>query len=123
MLALRHELDGRDFDLRARVEGSATRIELIVGLPGRGEPTFELVPDRGDRGQRPAHLLARSHRIVGASRALEAIGDAPLDALTRFPTAYLRAWEAGVQVDLGRELDGMSVDALEALVRALTRVS
>lgn len=122
MLDLRDELDGRPFDLRARVEASATRIELIIGLPGRGDPIFELVPDVGDRGQRPAHLLARSHRVVGATRSLEALGDPPLDALTRFPTAYLRAWEAGLQVDLGRDLDGVSVDALEALVRSLTRV-
>jgi len=48
-------------------------------------------------------------------------GDAPLDALTCFPTAYLRAWEGGVSVDLGRELVSLRVDHLEALVRSLAR--
>jgi hypothetical protein len=118
-ISLRGEIDDTVLDLRARVEPRATRIELSVGLPGRGEPTFELIPDRGKRGLRPTHLLARSHRLLGEMRALEAFGDAPLDALSSFPTAYLRAWDGGVQVDLGRELHGLRVDNLEALVRAL----
>ncbi|MFO7561159.1 MAG: hypothetical protein R6X02_00845 [Enhygromyxa sp.] len=121
-IGLRGEIDGPFLDLRARVEPSATRIEIIVGLPGLGEPTFELIPDPGQRGQRPAHLIARSHRVHGELRALEAFGDAPLDALSSFPTAYLRAWEGGVQIDLGRELHGLRVDSLEALVRSLARV-
>ncbi|HVH98727.1 MAG TPA: hypothetical protein VM869_08455 [Enhygromyxa sp.] len=121
-IGLRGEIDGPLLDLRARIDASATRIEIVVGLPGRGEPTFELVPDAGARGQRPAHLLARSHRVHGELRALEAFGDAPLDALTSFPGAYLRAWDGGVQIDLGRELHGLRVDNLEALVRSLARV-
>jgi hypothetical protein len=120
-LSLRGELDGAVLDLRARVEPGATRIELSVGLPGRGEPIFELIPDPGKRGQRPAHLLSRSHRVHGELRSLEVFGDAPLDALTCFPTAYLRAWEGGVTVDLGRELISLRVDHLEALVRSLVR--
>jgi hypothetical protein len=108
-------------DVRARVEPAGSRIELSVGLPGRGDPVFELIPDPGKRGQRPAHLLARSHRVHGEMRALEAFGDAPLDALTCFPTAYLRAWEGGVSVDLGRELISLRVDHLESLVRSLVR--
>lgn len=108
-------------DVRARVEPGTARIELSVGLPGRGEPVFELIPDPGKRGQRPLHLLARSHRVHGEMRALEAFGDAPLDALTCFPTAYLRAWDGGVSVELGRELVSLRVDHLEALVRSLAR--
>jgi hypothetical protein len=120
-ISLRGELGTAVLDVRARVEPSATRIELSVGLPGRGDPVFELIPDPGKRGQRPAHLLARSHRVHGELRGLEAFGDAPLDALTCFPTAYLRAWEGGVSVDLGRELVSLRVDHLEALVRSLVR--
>lgn len=108
-------------ELRARVDAVATRIELTVGLPGRGDPVFELIPHPGKGGQRPAHLLSRSHRVHGELRALEVFGDAPLDALTCFPTAYLRAWEGGVSVDLGRELVSLRVDHLEALVRSLAR--
>ena len=121
-ISLRGALDrGVALDLRGRVDATATRLELALGLPGRGEPEFELIPDTGERGQRPAHLLARSHRVHGDLRKLEAFGDAPLDALTRFPGAYLRAWDGGVAVELGRELHGLRVDDLEALTRALTR--
>jgi hypothetical protein len=122
MIGLRGEVDGPFLDLRARIDRSATRIEIVVGLPGLGDPVFELIPDPGKRGQRPAHLVARSHRVHGELRALEAFGDGPLDALSSFPTAYLRAWDGGVQIDLGRELHGLRVDNLEALVRSLTRV-
>jgi hypothetical protein len=122
MIGLRGEIGGPFLDLRARVDPSAARIEIIVGLPGLGEPVFELIPDPGQRGQRPAHLIARSHRVHGELRALEAFGDGPLDALSSFPTAYLRAWDGGVQVDLGRELHGLRVDTLEALVRSLAKV-
>lgn len=121
-IGLRGEVDGPFLDLRARIDGGATRIELVIGLLGRGEPTFELIPDAGQRGQRPAHLLARSHRVHGELRALEHFGDAPLDALTAFPSAYLRAWDGGVQIDLGRDLHGLRVDNLEALVRSVARV-
>lgn len=121
MLSLRGTIDGPLLDLRARIEASSTRVELSVGLPGRGDPVFELVPDPGKRGKRPTHLLARSHRVHGELRGLEAFGDAPLDAMTCFPTAYLRAWDGGVQVDLGRELMGLRVDQLDALVRSLAR--
>jgi hypothetical protein len=121
IVSLRGELGTEVIDLRTRVEPGATRVELSVGLPGRGEPVFELIPDPGKRGQRPAHLLARSHRVHGELRALEAFGDAPLDALTCFPTAYLRAWDGGVEVELGRELVGLRVDHLEALIRSLVR--
>ncbi|PRQ02115.1 hypothetical protein ENSA5_25740 [Enhygromyxa salina] len=129
MIGLRGELLGPEgraeggpvLDLRARVEPGSTRIELSVGLPGREEPVFELVPDPGKRGRRPDHLLSRSHRVHGELRALEAFGDAPLDALTSFPTAYLRAWDGGVDVDLGRELVGLRVDQLDALVRSVAK--
>lgn len=120
-IGLRGELWESVLDVRARVELGAARIELSVGLPGRSDPVFELIPDPGKRGQRPAHLLARSHRVHGELRALEAFGDAPLDALTCFPTAYLRAWDGGVSVELGRELVSLRVDHLEALVRSLVR--
>jgi hypothetical protein len=120
-LGLRGDVHATPLDLRARIDANAVRLEISVGLPGRGEPVFELIPDPGQRGQRPLHLIARSHRVHGEARALEAFGDAPLDALSSFPTAYLRAWDGGVAVDLGRELHGLRVDNLEALVRALTR--
>jgi hypothetical protein len=123
VISLRGELDaGAPLDLRARIDASAARLELVVGLPGRGEPLFELIPDPGNRGQRPTHLLARSHRVLGDLRKLEDFGDAPLDALTSFPSAYLRAWDGGIAIELGRELHGLRVDNLEALVRALARV-
>jgi hypothetical protein len=121
MISLRGEIDGPVLDLRAWIEPKSTRVELSVGLPGRGDPVFELIPDPGKRGKRPAHLLARSHRVHGEPRGLEAFGDAPLDAMTCFPTAYLRAWDGGVEVDLGRELVGLRVDQLDALVRSLAR--
>jgi hypothetical protein len=121
-ISLRGELERGVLDVRARIEPGAARVELSVGLPGRGDPVFELIPDPGKRGQRPAHLLARSHRVHGELRALEAFGDAPLDALTCFPTAYLRVWDGGISVDLGRELVSLRVDQLEALVRCLARV-
>jgi hypothetical protein len=122
-ISLRGDLDGgAQLDVRARIDASAARLELVVGLAGRGEPVFELIPDPGSRGQRPTHLLARSHRVHGDLRKLEDFGDAPLDALTSFPTAYLRAWDGGFAIDLGRELHGLRVDNLEALVRALARV-
>jgi hypothetical protein len=120
-IGLRGDVDGPLLDVRARVDPSMARIELSIGLPGRDEPLFELVPDAGQRGQRPAHLIARSHRVHGELRELESFGDAPLDAMTSFPTAYLRAWDGGVQIDLGRDLHGLRVDNLEALVRAVAR--
>lgn len=121
LVAMHGELDGLPVDLRGRIERSGPRVEIILGVPGDGDPEFELIPDRGQRGQRPAHLLSRSHRVAGDVRALEVFGDAPLDALSSFPTAYLRAWPAGVEVELGRDLAGLRVDNLEALVRGVTR--
>ena len=120
-LGLRGELDGPVVDLVALVRADTTRIELSVGLPGRRDPVFELIPDPGKRGQRPAHLIARSHRVHGELRALEELGDAPLDALSSFPTAYVRAWYGGIQVEFGRELSGFAVDPVDALIRALIR--
>ena len=118
-LALRGQLAAA-VDLRARVRGSGRRLDLAVGLRGRGAPLWELVPDAGQRGQRPAHLLARSHRVSGELRALEDLGDAPLDALVAFPRARLRAWEAGFGLELD-SLEGLEVDELEAVIRALDR--
>lgn len=120
-IGLRGEVGGTAIDVRARFEPRLTVITLIVGLPGRGAPVVELVPSPGQGGSRPAHLLARSHKVRGEQRALEVFGDAPLDALTCFPTAHLRAWDGGAEVELGRELVGLRVDHLEALVRSLAR--
>ncbi|EDM78545.1 hypothetical protein PPSIR1_14945 [Plesiocystis pacifica SIR-1] len=123
-ILVRDHLGDTPFELRARVPRRSpadVRVELTVGLPGRSEAAFELVPDTSERGPRPAHLLARSHRVIGDPRQLEAFGDEALDALTPFPTAYLRAWEAGAQVELGAELSRLRVDSLEALVRCLAR--
>ncbi len=121
MLALRGSVDSVAVDVRARVARSGVRIELSVGVIGLDDPVFELVPDSGGRGQRPAHLLSRSHRVSGELRSLERLGDGLLDAMTSFPHAYLRAWEAGMELELGRDLAGLRVDSLEALVRALAR--
>jgi len=119
---LRDDLDGVTYEVRAR-GGRRLELLLTVGLPGRGAPAFELVPDRGQGGQRPAHLLARTHRVAGDARALEAFGDRPLDALTRLPGARIRAWEAGWEIELsGREaLAQADADALESVVRAVAR--
>jgi hypothetical protein len=116
-LSLRGAVRDTAIDLRAKIDRRRTTIELIIGLPGRGAPVFELIPDTSGRGPRPAHLIARSHRIKGEPRAIEGLGDAPLDALTCFPTARLQAWDGGVEIELGPELSGLRVDTLEALVR------
>lgn len=119
---LRDELDGVVYELRSRA-GRKPELLITVGLPGRGAPSFELVPDAGQAGHRPAHLLARSHRVVGDARTLESVGDRPLDALTRLPRARVRAWDAGWETELSGcdALADADADALESVVRALVR--
>ena len=64
--------------LRQRVLVATLTVGPALGAAevAHASPLFELVADPGERGQRPAHLLARSHRIVGDARALERYGDA-----------------------------------------------
>lgn len=119
---LRDEVEGVAFDLRAR-DGRKPELTLTVGLAGRTSPDYELVPDKGQGGHRPAHLLARTHRVVGDARALERLGDRPLDALTRLPHARVRAWEAGWEVELkGKQaVADADADAIEGVLRAVAR--
>ena len=104
-------------DLRARF-GPDPHCELKVGVIGTEPPRFSLIPATGQSGQRPAHRIARSHRIEGEGRALEELGDPMLDALDSFPLAKLRVWPAGALVDLGPSPHHARVDDLEALIRA-----
>ena len=114
---LRHHLEGVALDVRVR----ASRMEATIGHPGRSRPTFELVPAKGDGGQRPAHLVSRSHKVAGDPRALEDLGDRPLDAMVALPQLRARYWEGGWELELRRGLADLTADRLEALLRACAR--
>ncbi|MEM6290792.1 MAG: hypothetical protein AAGA54_05985 [Myxococcota bacterium] len=121
MVSLRGDLDGTDLDLRARpTRGGGWRLSFRAGVIGRGRPLLELAPAAGDRGPRPAHELARTHRAVGDVRRLEAVDDAQLDALTPFSRANAKFWDAGIEVDLGSDLTGLDAPRLAALLSAST---
>lgn len=108
--------------IRTQVRGPA-QAELIAGVLGRADPTLSLIPDTGTRGKRPSHLLARTHRINGEPRMLEALGDRPLDSLMPFPDASMHYWEGGVFCQLGPSISRASVDELESLVRGAARTA
>lgn len=121
-IVVRGVVENCPIDLRARSKGKQVWLELTMGVLGTESPLFTLVPDRSDRGQRPAHLISRTHRIQGELRELEKFGDAPLDALNSFPKAQLQAWAAGVAIRSTFDAPPR-LDDLEALVRACSRAT
>ncbi|MFV8754839.1 hypothetical protein ACNOYE_30195 [Nannocystaceae bacterium ST9] len=119
VLAVRGALQACPVDVRIRAGRAVNSIELTVGVIESGEPILQIVPDVSSRGQRPAHLLARSHRVVGDLRALEKLGDEPLDALSGFPSALAKVWQGGMRIDAA--LTRSEPSAVEALIRAMVR--
>lgn len=120
VVSVRGDFDGLPVELRARPgRGGAWSVTLKVGTLGRGRPDVELTPDPTDAGQRPAHAIGRTHRTVGSPRALELIGDGPLDALEPFPDARARFFAAGSEFDFGRDLGALEAATLDRLIRAI----
>lgn len=117
------ELSKVSIDVRARNRRGRWKIELTAGLAGRGTPSVELIPDSGKRGNRPAHAIGRTHRVVGAARDLESSGEQLMDSLIGFPTARVRMWPGGVSIEMGSALGRLDVDSLEALARASARAT
>ena len=110
VLSLRGELERSPLHLRARERRRGWTVELTLGVPGRGRPEVELIPDDG------------GHRVVGNTRRLESLPEALLTALADHPTHRTRFWPGGVQVDFGRQLSGLDVDRLARLLDQLGRV-
>ena len=110
VLALRGELERSPLHLRARERRRGWTVELTLGVPGRGRPEVELIPDDG------------GHRVVGNTRRLESLPEALLTALADHPTHRTRFWPGGVQVDFGRQLSGLDVEHLTRLLAQLGRV-
>lgn len=121
--ALSGSLDEVAVDLRVRVGGRDRRIELTCGVLGQHDPVLSLLYDPGDHGQRPAHPAAADYRVEGELRHLELLGDRPLDALSALRNANMRCWDAGVLIELDRDDPALSVDRLEALVRAAAKAA
>lgn len=119
LLSLRGEVAEVAVDLRARPVSAGWDLTLVVGVLGRGRPPLSLLPEPGDDGHRPAHLLGRTHRAAGQVRQLELLEDDLLDALLPFPDARVELWDAGSRVRLGADLGGLDDERLARLVRAL----
>ncbi|MCA9714667.1 MAG: hypothetical protein KC468_08285, partial [Myxococcales bacterium] len=125
LVAVRGSLHGaRDIPLDLRARGSDelgwdVRVEL--GVVGRERPRLELRPDpRVEPGQH-SPLITTRHRVVGDTRTLEIYDEGLFDALARFPDHRARFWDAGVSVELGRDLAALDPDALEELITQLAR--
>ena len=123
LLSMRGEVHSRRVELRSRPlpRDRAWALELSVGVHGRGRPDVALVPDRGESGARPAHVLARTHAVRGEPRAAERLDDGLLDTLVHLPDARVELWPAGARVDLGEDLSGLTAERIAALVEALVR--
>jgi hypothetical protein len=120
VVSVRGDLEGTSIDLRARPLHAGRWVMIVrAGVMGRGRPDAELTPEAGNSGGRPAHEIARTHRVRGSIRALEGVGDGALDALVPFVDARARFWTAGAEVDLGRDLSRLDAAGLHTLVRAL----
>ena len=120
IVALRGEVDDQPVDIRARPHDDGTwSIELTVGTAGRGKAEVELWPDPGDHGERPAHLLARSHRIRGPRKIVEQLDDGLLDPLVALPQSRVQLWPTGGRVDLGDDLRALAAPGIAELVDAL----
>lgn len=124
---LRGEVDsaGRavPLDIRARPKDLSWQVDIRLGIEARDRPTLTLVPETGDRGPRPDHPIRETHRMTGEPRELERLSERPLDALTAFPLCKASFWPGGASVELGRDLGALSVDRLEAIVRAFASTS
>ena len=119
VVSVRGDLGGTTLDLRARpAPGGGWKLSFRVGVIGRGRPVLELVPSEGSGGARPPHELARTHRAIGDVRHLEDVDDAQLDALQPFTGARARYWDAGVEIDLGRDLHDLDAPRLAALLQS-----
>lgn len=123
LLSMRGDVQTRRVELRARPlpHDDAWALELSVGVHGRGRAEIELVPEPGDGGARPAHVLARTHAVRGERRAAERLDDTLLDAIVPLPDARVELWPAGARVELGDDLSGLTAARVAALVQALVR--
>ncbi len=117
--ALRGRVRGIAVDVRAELDGAQPRVGARIGTLGRSRPEVALQPSPGDAGERPAHAIGRTHRIVGNPRALERWGDGVLDVCRPFPTLRIGMWPGGVELDLGADLGELDAEHLVALVDAL----
>ena len=119
LLSLRGEVGDVAIDLKARPSSQGWVVTLVVGVLGRGRAPLSLVPEPGDDGHRPAHLLGRTHRAAGQVRQLELLEDDLFDALLPLADAHVELWDAGSRVRLGSDLGGLDDERLARLVRAL----
>ena len=117
--ALRGDVSGVTVDVRAHVGRDAPRVGARLGVVARSRPEVGLQP--GTSGDAPAHPIARTHRVFGNTRKLEAYGDELLDACLPFPTLRLGLWPAGAEIDLGADLSQLDAAALERLLTVLAR--
>lgn len=119
VVSMRGDLDGTPLDLKARPHDDGNwDVSLRVGVIGRSRPVLELVPSPGGAGARPPHELGRTHRVLGDMRYLEEVDDAQLDALAPFSSARARYWDAGVEIELGRNLSDLDAPRLAALLQS-----
>ena len=117
--ALRGRIRGIDIDVRAQIDERKPQVGARLGSIGRSKPEVALAPAGGDAGERPAHAIGRTHRVVGNARALERWGDAVLDACKPFPTLRIGMWPGGVELDLGSDLGELDETTLATLLEAL----
>ncbi len=111
VIALRGEHQRNALDLRARSsDGRHWKIVLRFGVIGRGGADAEVLP-----GGEDGHRLRGEARLVGNEES------GVLAALSAFPTANARFWEAGCEITLGEDLGRFSGASVEALIRALGR--
>jgi hypothetical protein len=122
VVALTGRHQGVEIDLRARPRGHGWSAELDVGVLGTGAAPLRLVPDTTVTDSVLEHPVARTHRLEGEVRRLEALGDELLDALIRFPTGTFEGFDAGARVSLA-DVASIDVDAFDSLIRAIVRAS
>lgn len=123
LLAMRGDVNDKAVDLRARRSRRGDwELTLQVGVLGRGRPMLRLVPELGDAGVRPAHLLGRTHFAQGQVRNLEILEDSFFDAMMPFNQAHVEFWEAGARVRLGAALGKLDGETLAALIRELAAI-
>lgn len=121
LLAMRGDVNDTTVDLRARRSRRGEwELTLQVGVLGRSRPMLRLIPELGDAGHRPAHLLGRTHFAQGQVRNLELLDDSLFDALMPFRQAHVEFWDAGTRVRLGAALGKLDGQTLATLIRELT---
>ncbi len=110
LLAIRGEHRQSALDLRARTADHLRWVVVLAcGVLGRGRPDAEVLPGRG------------GHRLRGDVRRVGGEESGVLAALSAFPTATARFWEAGCEVEFGDDLTRLGAASLEALIRAIGR--